>query len=69
MNRLTGVILDGRALKIDTIRDVDVRYVKMGISYKFYYRNKEGSCVSTGVHVAYQMVKENIEYDLCEIIR
>lgn len=68
VNHLTGVILDGRALKIDIIRDVDVRYATMGISYNVYYKNRESSCVSTGVHVTYLMVKENAEYDLCEII-
>lgn len=69
VNCLTKLILDGRELKIDTIRDVDIRFVTMGISYKIYYRNREGSCASTSAYEAYQMVKENAEYDLCEILQ
>lgn len=68
VNCLTEVISDGRALRIDTIRDVDVRYAKMQISYKIYYKNKEGSCVSNEMHVDYRMVKKNAEYDMCEIL-
>lgn len=41
----------------------------MGISYKVYFKNREGSSSSTIVYVAYQTVEENKECDLCELLR
>lgn len=69
VNRLTGFVLDKRALRIDGILDLAVRYVTMGNSYKVYYKNQEGSSSSTTVYVAYKMVKENTNYDLCDLLR
>lgn len=41
----------------------------MGITYKIYFRNKEGSTSTIVVYVAYHMAKIGMNYDLCELLR
>lgn len=62
INWLAHVVLDKRALRIDRIVYLGVKYVTMGISYKVYYKNREGSSSSTTMYVAYQMVKVKVFY-------
>lgn len=69
VNKITSVVFDKRALEIGTINELAIKYPNMGISYKVYYRNQEGSTSSTTVHVACNMVKENVDYDLCKLSR
>lgn len=65
----TSIVSSKRAFLIDTIVDLVVWYATMGLSYKVYFKNHEGSTSSTIVFVSYKMVKENFDYDLCELLR
>lgn len=65
---LTGITGDQRALLIDTIIDLVVRYVAYGVSQKIYLWNKEGSTSVIVVYVAHQMVKERKDFNLCELL-
>lgn len=50
---LTWVTRDQRELIIHTIIDLVIRYVAYGISYKIYFRNREGSTSTIVVYVAH----------------
>lgn len=65
INKLIGIEFDGRLMKINTIRDDDVRFVSMVIVYKVYQLNILNLVFDTAIHVAYRMVKEDSHYDLC----
>lgn len=69
MEALTGVKGDQQALVINTIVNPVVRYVAYGISYKVYFRNREGATSAIVVYMAYMFVMENISFDLCELLK
>jgi hypothetical protein len=56
---LIGVTKDQRALLIHTIVDPIVRYITYGISYKIYFRNREGSTSTIVIYITHHMVKKN----------
>lgn len=66
---LTRVMGDQRALLIDIVVNLVVRYVTYGISYKIYFINREGSTSAIVVFVVYKLVMEDAVFDLCELLR
>lgn len=54
-------------MKIDTIRDGDVKFATMVVGYKVYQSNCLNSMSSTTIHATYQMVKKDAYYDLCSV--
>lgn len=66
---LTNVLGDQWALHINTITDHLVRYAVSGITYKIYFQNREGSTLAIAVFVSHHVVKEGIDYDLCQLLR
>lgn len=65
---VTSVMGDQRALLIDTIIHPMVRYVAYGVSYKNYLWNREGSIFAIAVYIVHQMVKEDKDFNLCELL-
>lgn len=66
---LTSVTGDQRALLIDKIVNPMVSYVAYGISYKIYFRNREGSTLAIIVYVAHMIVMEDTIFNLCELLK
>lgn len=59
---------DKRAMTINDILEYDVKFASMVIGYKIYHSSQENSVSSTAIYAAYEMVKKNKEYDLCELL-
>lgn len=68
VEELTGISKDPQDLLINTLKDLDVRYVAYDISYKIYFRNREGSTSAIIFYIAHMMVKENKKFDLCSLL-
>lgn len=65
---LTHSKWDRRAMIVNDIFQQDVRLIAMILGYKFYYSSRPNS-VSVGViMMAWRMVKENVKYNLCEVL-
>lgn len=68
MNKLTDTTFDGRYMRVDDVRDIDVKFATMVIGYKVYQSNWLNSVVDNNILVAYQMVKADAHYDLCSVM-
>lgn len=66
---LNDINRDQRALIIDKIINPAVRYVAYDISYKVYFRNREGATLTIVVYMAHMLVMEDKSFDLCELLR
>lgn len=47
-----------RALTVNNIRNLAIKYVVMVIGYKIYYTNKENFVFATIIHVAHEMLEK-----------
>lgn len=59
---------DRKEMMIDDIATMDVKFSSMVIGYKIYHSSWENSISGTTIYVAYEMVKQNVDYDLCELL-
>lgn len=66
---LTGVIGDQRAMLISTIKDPIMRHIAHGISYKIFFRNREGSSLVGTVYISHKMIMEDEDFDLCGLLK
>lgn len=66
--QVIGVEYDVQSMKIDTIRDDDVKFATMFIGYKVYQSNQFNSISSITIHATCQMVKEDVHYNLCSVL-
>lgn len=66
--RLTKSKWDGRAMTINEIEDPGVKYSSMVIGYRVYHSSRTNGILGAAIHTAYQMVKENADYDLAEAL-
>lgn len=66
---LISVIGDQRTFLIDKIISLIVRYVAYGISYKIYFKNREGSISTIVVYVAHMNTMEDVVFNLCELLK
>lgn len=55
-------------MKINIIKEDDVKFASMVIGYKVYQSNRLNLVSSTAIHVSYKMVKEDWYYDLCNVL-
>lgn len=69
VEKVTGSKWDGKAMPMSNINDPVVKYVLMVFGYRIYYSSKMNSILATAIQTAYQMVKENVDYDLVEALR
>lgn len=56
-------------MTIEDIVVVDVKFISMVIGYKIYRLSQENSIFGIAIYVAYEMVKQNADCDLCELLR
>lgn len=56
-------------MSVNNINDPVVKYASMVIGYRIYYSSRLNSIATASIHIAYQMVKENVDYDLAEALR
>lgn len=68
ITKLTSAQFDNRSMTIDDIREHDIRFALMIIGYKVYQSSKLNSISDTTFYVVYQIMKEDIQYDLCTIL-
>lgn len=66
---LTSMKGDQWALIINMIINYVLRYAAYGISYKVYFKNREGATLTIVVYMAYMFVMENRLFELCEFLR
>lgn len=52
----------------DTLED-DIQLASMVIRYKIYYSSRMNSISGNTIYVAYEMLRENKKYDLCELLQ
>jgi len=64
----TGSKFDKRAMTIEDITDLDIKFASMIIGYKIYHSSRENSVSGTAVYTAYEMLRKNVDYDLCELL-
>lgn len=69
VKKLTGSRWDGRAMTVDNINDLVVKFVSMVIGYRIYYSRRMNSILVATIHTAYRMGKENFDYGLAEALR
>lgn len=66
---LTEVTGDQMALIILTIKDLITRYITHGISYKIFFKIREGANSIGVVYIAYKMIMEDQDFDLCSLLK
>lgn len=66
--KLTDTTFDGRSMRGDDIKEMDVKFAAMIIRYKFHQSNQLNSFSDNNILIAYQMVKEDAHYDLCNVM-
>lgn len=55
-------------MTVNDINDPAVKFASMVIGYIIFYSNRMNS-IPTTIHTAYQMIKENVDYDLTKALR
>lgn len=68
ITKLTGAQFDSRSMTIDDILEHDVRFASMIIGYKVYHSRRLNFVSGTTIYATYQMVKEDMQYDLCIVL-
>lgn len=66
--KLISATFDGRSMRVDDIRDIDMKFAGMVIGYKVYQSNQLNYVFSNNILIAHQMVKEDTHYDLCSVM-
>lgn len=69
VEKLTRSKWDGRAMTVNNISDPTVKYASMVIGYRIYYSSKMNNVLVAAIHTAYQMIIEDVDYDLSEALR
>jgi len=68
LSEAIGSKFDKRAMTIDDISDPDVKFASMIIGYKIYHSSRENSIPGTAIYTAYEMLRKNADYDLCQLL-
>lgn len=68
VTKLTGAHFGSSSMKIDHILEHDVIFASMIIGYKFSQSSRLNYVFGVTIYAAYQMVKEDMQYDLCTVI-
>lgn len=66
---LTGATFDSRSLRVNDVKDINMRYVSMILGYKSTHTNRLNSDSSLCIHSAYKMVNNNAKIDVCEWLK
>lgn len=66
---LTGETSDSRSLRVNDIKDINVRFISMILGYKTTHANRLNSVSSLCIKSAYDMVINNAKIDVCEWLK
>lgn len=66
---LTGATSNNRSLRVNDIKDINVRYVSMVLGYKATPANRLNSISSLCIYSAYEMINNNAKIDVCEWLK
>lgn len=66
---LTGATSNSRSLRVNDIKDINVRFVSMVLGYKTTHANRLNSVSSLCINSAYEMVNNNAMIDVCEWLK
>lgn len=69
VKKLIGVTSDSRSMRVSTITNSNIKFTSMIIGYKVTQSNHLNSIANSCIHVAHQMLRNNVKYDLCEWMR
>lgn len=69
VTKATGSQFDNRSMTIHDIVEYDVWFVSMVMVYKLYQSDRDNSVSGTTIYVSYQILKEDKQYDLCEVLQ
>lgn len=69
VEKFTGTRVDTRAMTMNDINDLVVKFASMVIGYRIFYSSIMNSILVGAIHTTYQMIKENVDYDLTEALR
>lgn len=64
----TSSKFDKRAMTINDILMHDIKFASMVIEYMIYHSSYKNFVSGTAIYAAYEMIKENKKYDLCELL-
>lgn len=66
---LTRATSDSKSLRVNDVRDINVKYVSMVLGYKATHANRLNYVSSLCIHRAYEMVNNNAKIDVCEWLK
>lgn len=69
MMTLTGATHDSRSLRVNDVKDINVRLISMILGYKTTNANRLNYVSSLCIKSAYDMVNSNAEIDICEWLK
>lgn len=56
-------------MMVNDIKDLEVKFASMVIGYRVYHLSQINNILGGTIHIAYWMLKENVDYDLAEALR
>lgn len=63
---LIGATFDKRSLRVNEVKDINVRFISMILGYKATHAKRLNSVSSLCIKSAYDMVNDNARIDVCE---
>lgn len=66
---LTSATFDKRSLRVNDVKEINVRFVSMILGYKATHANRLNSISSLCIKSAYDMVNNNARIDVCEWLK
>lgn len=69
VTNLTSATFDKRSLRVNDVKDTNIRIISMIIGYKATHENRLNSVSSLCFKCAYDMVNDNARIDICEWLK
>lgn len=66
---LTRATYDNRSLRVNDIKDKNVKFASMVIGYKFGHTNRLNFVSSSCIHSAHEIILNNAKIDICEWLK
>lgn len=66
---LTGATFDKRSLRVNDVKDENVKFIIMVLGYKTTHTNRLNSVSSLCIKSAYDLVNNNAKIDICEWLK
>lgn len=69
VTKLTSATFDKTSLRVNDVKDINVRFISMILGYKATHANRLNSVSSLCIKSAYDMVTNNAKIDICEWLK